>query len=53
MDGTEYKILFNFIKNKEYPERYTTNEKRALRKRTEHFCIKEDKLYYIFKEGKL
>jgi hypothetical protein len=51
MDGSEYKTLYKFLQCKEYPNNSTLNEKRALRKRAEHFILKDQKIYYKIKEG--
>jgi hypothetical protein len=51
MDGSEYKTLYKFLQSKEYPDNSTLNEKRALRKRAEHFILKDQKIYYKIKEG--
>jgi hypothetical protein len=46
MDGSEYNNLLRYLTKKEYNEKLTANEKRALRKRAESFILKEDKMYY-------
>ena len=51
MDDSEYKTLHNFLQSKEYLDNSTLNEKRALRKRAEHFILKDQKIYYKIKEG--
>ena len=53
MDGSEYNNLFRYLTKKEYNEKLTANEKRALRKRAESFILKEDKMYYRVDEGEL
>ena len=53
MDGSEYNNLLRYLTKKEYNEKLTANEKRALRKRAESFILKEDKKYYRVDEGEL
>ena len=53
MDGSEYNNQFRYLTKKEYNEKLTANEKRALRKRVESFILKEDKMYYRVDEGEL
>ena len=45
--------LLRYLTKKEYNEKLTANEKRALRKRAESFILKEDKMYYRVGEGAL
>ena len=64
MDGSEYNNLFRYLTKKEYNEKLTANEKRALYNtsypllirrisRAESFILKEDKKYYRVDEGEL
>ncbi len=38
--------IFDYLKSGKYPDGFNKNDKRALRKRTEFFDLKETKLYY-------
>ena len=42
-----FSVIFDYLKDVKYPEGFTKNDKRALRKRAAFFCIKETNLYYI------
>ena len=42
-----FSVIFDYLKDVKYPEGFTKNDKRALRKRAAFFCIKEANLYYI------
>jgi hypothetical protein len=53
MDGSKYNNLFKYLTKKEYNEKLTANEERALRKRAESFILKEDKMYYRVDECEL
>jgi CTP:phosphocholine cytidylyltransferase-like protein len=64
MNGSEYNNSSRYLTRKEYNEKLTANEKRALYNtsylllirrisRAESFILKEDKMYYRVGEGAL
>ena len=42
-----YKIIHDYIINKEYPSSFSKDDKRALRKRAEFFKAQDGQLYYV------
>lgn len=52
MDHTEYKLIWKYLSEKKYPEKYTENQKRALRTKIQKFVIEKEELFYVCKDQK-